>query len=269
MIFFFSGTGNTRWAAERLAQATGDRLVNIADRSAAEERYSLAPSERIGFCFPVHGWNPPKIMRSFVRRLRIDDVANHYCYALCTHGDDAGKAMEVFNADLALCGLHVVSCFSVTMPETYVALPFMLTDTPQREHEKLQMAAERMKEVCVAVVERRSGIFDITEGSAPWLLTHIIGMAFNAAMITDRPFSVDEYKCVGCGVCATACPVDNIVQIGRSGPKWRHDGSCTACLSCYHHCPHHAIAYGPLTKRRGQYFMNKSYSIKGNAENTK
>ena len=30
MIFFFSGTGNTRFIATQLAQATGDRLIGIA-----------------------------------------------------------------------------------------------------------------------------------------------------------------------------------------------------------------------------------------------
>ena len=31
MIFYFSGTGNTRWAAIRLASATQERLIEIAE----------------------------------------------------------------------------------------------------------------------------------------------------------------------------------------------------------------------------------------------
>ena len=31
MIFYFSGTGNTRWAAIRLASATQERLIDIAE----------------------------------------------------------------------------------------------------------------------------------------------------------------------------------------------------------------------------------------------
>lgn len=31
MIFYFSGTGNTRWAAIKLAAATHERLIDIAE----------------------------------------------------------------------------------------------------------------------------------------------------------------------------------------------------------------------------------------------
>lgn len=33
MIFYFSGTGNTRWAAIQIGAATQERLINIADYS--------------------------------------------------------------------------------------------------------------------------------------------------------------------------------------------------------------------------------------------
>ena len=33
MIFYFSGTGNSRWAAIQIGAATQERLINIADYS--------------------------------------------------------------------------------------------------------------------------------------------------------------------------------------------------------------------------------------------
>ena len=42
---------------------------------------------------------------------------------------------------------------------------------------------------------------------------------------------------------------------GASTPEWQHNGRCTCCLSCYHHCPRHAINYGSITRRRGQYYF--------------
>ena len=117
MIFCFSGTGNTRWAAERLAEATGERLTLMTDENT---HCTLTPNERIGFCFPVHGWQPPRLVRNFIRRLTFSSeqpLASHYCYALVTCGDSIGLTMEMFNEDLEKKGLHASSTFSLVMPE--------------------------------------------------------------------------------------------------------------------------------------------------------
>ena len=63
MIFYFSGTGNTRWAAEQLATLTGEQLFFIPEELHTPCEDTLADGERIGFCFPVHGWQPPRIVR--------------------------------------------------------------------------------------------------------------------------------------------------------------------------------------------------------------
>ncbi|MBR6629625.1 MAG: 4Fe-4S binding protein, partial [Bacteroidaceae bacterium] len=55
------------------------------------------------------------------------------------------------------------------------------------------------------------------------------------------------------GLCAKLCPVDDIEGLP---PRWKHDGSCTNCLACYHHCPQHAIHWGKM--KRGQYVFNPS-----------
>ena len=55
MIFFFSATGNTAWAAKQLGFYTSDRLINIAKNSTEPFTAQLEPGEDIGFCFPIHG----------------------------------------------------------------------------------------------------------------------------------------------------------------------------------------------------------------------
>ncbi len=122
MIFFFSGTGNTKWAAQELAKATGERLLFIPDELKSACEYTLADDERIGFCFPVHGWQPPRIVREFVGRLKIDNASGHYTYILCTCGDSTGLAVKMLTEQLEGKGITVESCQSLTMPESYVCL---------------------------------------------------------------------------------------------------------------------------------------------------
>ena len=53
MIFYFSGTGNSRWVAEQLAQLTGDESCDI---TALTEVPEIQNEKQIGFVFPVYAW---------------------------------------------------------------------------------------------------------------------------------------------------------------------------------------------------------------------
>ena len=255
MIFYFSGTGNTRWAARTLAERTGERLLSIPGELRERHVYQLADGERIGFCFPVHGWQPPHIVREFIRCMDIRNAEGHYCYAVATCGDNIGLTMELLGKELRLCGLRLDSVFSLIMPESYVCLPFMYTDTPEREREKIAQAAVDLDAYARLIVERKAGEVHTQRGAAPWFLSHVIGAYFNKQMITDRKFTVDADRCIHCGRCQQACPTGDVSLNDLRLPQWRHNGSCTCCLSCYHHCPVHAINYGRITRRRGQYFF--------------
>ena len=274
MIFYFSGTGNTRWAAQQLAESTKEQLLFIPDELKGECIYELRENERLGFCFPIHGWQPPHIVRQFIQRLTItSQTSSIYSYALCTCGDSAGLAMTILAKELSAKGITLQSCQSLIMPESYVCLPFMYTDTPQREREKIEQAKVDLEKFIEVVVNRRSGYSQLTLGLTPWTFSHVIGAYFNRFMITDRKFTVDSDLCLHCGQCAKVCPVGDIElrteQSAASSPSdatspssavpyWLHDDRCTCCLSCYHHCPVHAINYGRITRKRGQYYFGHS-----------
>ena len=116
MVFYFSGTGNTRWAAQRLSEATGERLLFIPDELQRNEcSYVLAPGERLGLCFPVHGWQPPAIVRRFIARMQVTAATPAptppYVYLLCTYGDSAGLAAQMaagLLGEKGLTWLHAV-----------------------------------------------------------------------------------------------------------------------------------------------------------------
>ncbi len=254
MIFYYSGTGNTRWAAETIAERTQERLLFIADETKGDCHYTLKSGERVGFCFPTHGWQPPRIVRKFVSRLHIENAQGHYFFALTTCGDSIGLTMDMLNAELAAASLpQAEALFSLVMPESYVCLPFMYTDKPEREREKIETSRRQLEHYCDLITDRRKGEYTV-KGAAPWLMSHVIGAYFNRHMVTDKKFTVDADVCIHCGKCQEVCATGNLVFDGQL-PRWQHDGSCTCCLACYHHCPRHAINYGRITRKRGQYYF--------------
>ena len=145
MIFYFSGTGNTKWAAERLAEITGEELLFIPEIAGSDCHFLLQEDERIGFCFPVHGWRPPFLVREFIKKLTFENAQGHYCYILCTAGDNIGETVRLFQKDLSEIGLHADSVCSLIMPESYVGLPFMDVDKPDKERQKKEAARKRIE----------------------------------------------------------------------------------------------------------------------------
>ncbi len=291
MIFYFSGTGNTKWAAYRIASATHDNLVDIAEEmrlmkangKAGCRTYTLKEGERVGFVFPVHGWRVPRLVRNFIALLRIVPATGNtadstpmvspsstptnntphtpFAYAVCTAGDSIGLTIEnldrciASNDSLAAMGIRkVASAYSLIMPESYVGLPFMDVDPKEKERRKKDKASHDLDEYLANIIDRKEGVFRLTKGFWPWMMTQVVGGFFEHVLITDKRFHVTQDKCVKCGICANVCPVNDIDGGKGKYPTWKHNPDCLTCFCCYHHCPHHAIEFGHQTQKKGQYY---------------
>lgn len=252
MIFYFTGTGNTLWAAQQLAEATGEELIYIPDELGTLKSYQLKEDERLGFCFPTHGWQPPRIVREFIQCSTFTVQPSTYIYALTTCGDNMGYAMRVFDKELRRKGLHTDARFALVMPESNVCFSFLHLDNDEKAHQKVEAASQRMTHICQVISKRQRGVEELVKGAIPFIYTYVIGGYYNKHLITDEKLWVDKDACIRCGLCAKLCPVDDIKE---APPVWQHNGRCTNCLSCYHHCPVHGIHWGNM--KRGQYLLSK------------
>ena len=290
MIFYFSGTGNTKWAASKLASATHEGLISIAPYMRADdsshtsaEPFILKENERLGFVFPVHGWRVPKLVREFIRRMKVQradsdaaensasaerkalsDAAGNrpFAYCVCTAGDSIGLTIENLNEVIsqnpslqALGITEVSSSYSLIMPESYVGLPFMDVDPKEKEIRKKSKSAQELAMICEEVFDRKEGVSRLVKGPIPWFFTKVVGGFFENVLITDKRFHVEKVKCVKCGICANVCPVGDIKGGHGEYPEWLHHKDCLTCFTCYHHCPHHAIEFGKQTQKKGQYYF--------------
>lgn len=260
MIFYFTCTGNTGFIAHQLAQATGERLVSIATAiTSGCYEHQLAEDERLGFCFPVHGWRPPFLVRDFIKRLKLKGYSGQYCYAFATCGDDVGKTFDYMSRDLNDIGITLDSAFSLIMPETY-NFPFIdQIDTPESARRKIMAARDELAAMIPVIVNRQRGARRINESRWPRINSVVLGAFFLKHWVTDNKFIVDTSVCIGCGKCQQVCPVANIDCTHGNPPRWKHTGRCTTCFACYHHCPAHAINFARRTRGKRQYYFKEEY----------
>lgn len=255
MIYYFSATGNTRYVANLLAKELGDEAVSIT-ASMAVSAPETTQNQNDVLCFPVHGWRVPSIVEKFLKAHSLKDIEGSI-YVVLTCGDDCGQTIkylrETFNR--LGCGISIAGAFSVQMPESYVALPFMDVDNKSKEQLKLANARKKVPQIAKIIREGRRGVYDVHEGACAYLKSKVIGGFFHHVLITDKTFRVDPNACIGCGKCVEECQVENMQMSADRKPQWKHTGRCMTCLACYHVCPRHAISLHGMTKNKGQYFM--------------
>ncbi len=239
MIYYFSGTGNSKWIAEELAQRVGDEAKNLAAQQ-GDEPITLSADQSVGIVFPIYAWGVPPIVERFCRRIRF--ARGVYAYAVCTCGDEAGLAMRRFQKIFPY-----QAAWSFAMPNNYV-IGFDV-DSPKMQQEKIDAALQKLPSVAQNILSHICA-YDVHEGAGARVKTALVRPMFNAFACSTKPFSA-EAACNGCGLCARICPVAAIaMENGR--PIWVKK-RCTQCLGCLNRCPQRAIQYGSGTAKRGRY----------------
>lgn len=254
MIYYFSGTHNSRYAALRLGSMCGEDVRFIPATEPYTENLSTEIDKTVGFVFPVYAWGVPPIVLDFIKRLPESMAARMneesvYTWCVATCGDETGMAVEMLKKALQDRGINLSATWSLIMPNVYVLLPGFGVDTKDVEKRKLNEAIERIKEIA-GKVNKKERTDDVHIGPMARLKTALIYPLFKRWGIDTKKWHYTD-NCIGCGKCANVCPVGNIAMI-EGHPHWGKD--CTSCCGCYHICPTHSAEYGNSTKGKGQYF---------------
>lgn len=249
MIFYFSATGNSKYAAECLAAATDDRVISLRDAIRSRSfRYEAGRGERVGFVFPVYFGGLPSIMQFFIKKLELSGCQDIYLYTVMTCGQLTSGAADQLSALLKEKGLLLSARFSVVMPDNYV--PAFTVPDGEEIDRILDAADASISDICRVVQARGAGDYDRCGGPVPGLQT-AIGYAAYAHGRSTKPFVVTDH-CIGCGLCQEICPCGAILISGGK-PAWVKR-KCVRCLGCLHRCPAQAIHWKTPDENRGRYY---------------
>lgn len=243
MIFYFSGTGNSLYAAKRISEYLGESLINISSVEHEGVLPEISASETIGLVFPIYAWSAPKMVFDSIKRI---DINGHYLFAVGTYGQNVGRFDKFFEQE----GIHLNSAFTLNMPNNYL----MIWDRAKQER-CLAAADTRIETICDAVYKRKSliDIQCVLNGMPVPEYRVAFASEMNAKWSSTLSDMSDFYvtdDCVGCGTCEKVCNGRSI-KLTNGKPIWGE--GCTKCLACLHLCPKQAIQFGEYTLGSGRY----------------
>ena len=240
MVLFFSATGNCKYAASRIAQATKQEVRSVVE-CIRDDQYNFS-DEMIGIISPAYDWGLPSIVKEFLERASFH---TQYLYFIATYGTTPGAAGYMANKTIR--GREIDAYYSVRMPDTWT--PIFDLSTAEKVA-KFTRTTEAEIDNIIRGINARQTNRHMSPRTPAFITKWFAEPLYNNRVRRTSHFHVEE-SCIGCGLCAKKCPVQAI-EMQDGHPIWVKD-KCVMCLGCLHRCPKFAIQYGKNTKKHGQY----------------
>lgn len=228
MIFYFSGTGNSLYAARSL----DEECISIPQ--VIDQRDLCFRADRIGIVCPVYGHEMPRMVKEFIRRAELH---TDYLFLVLTYGNRHASAVELARNTFRRYGKNPEYIRTVWMVDNFL---------PAFDMEE-QIAVDKQVDKQLAIIRadilaKKQEIEPVSEedrrAHENYLETvgHRPETAWADFTFTDR--------CIGCGICTRVCPAGGISL--RNHRAVRTGENCQACMACAHACPEMAILVNPV-----------------------
>lgn len=251
VIYVFSGTGNTKKICELYEREFENAGVDTNLVFLSSELEALPDPnayDHVGFAYPIHAFNAPKIMLDVARKL--PKAQNKKYFVL----KSSGEPLKINNiSSLKMRGILKRKGY-VQFAEYHYVMPYNMIFRHTDD-----MATKMWNTACaLAPIEARDTLAGQCHmlKKVPFgrLLAMIMRIEHPAMRVNGRMFKVNKSKCINCGLCARNCPVSNIVI--KDG-KFSFNGNCLMCARCSFNCPTDAFNIALLNGWR----INGKYNL--------
>ena len=239
-IYWFSGTGNSLYAAKTLSEALGNTALTPIANGVPTEAVG-GKDCRIGFVFPSYYGDLPRIVQTFVKEINI--LPGTGLFAVVTMGAFGEGSVKAMDELLKTKGLSLQYGVGVRINGNYI-LSYDPAIFGAKSDKRIESKLNKADKQILRIAE------DIKNGRHKVKTSFITAKTlYKDIKALDSGFTVNE-KCTGCGLCERVCPAKNIKLIDGN-PVWQHH--CEHCVACISWCPAAAINYGEATKKRMRY----------------
>lgn len=244
MIFYYSGTGNSKYAAKRIADALGDTLLSMNARIKAGDFSPVETGERLVVVTPTYVWRIPRIVRDWLMKTELRGAERIWFVMTC--GSEIGDAGRYNDALCKAKGVGCMGTAQLVMPENYIAM----FNAPQADEARAIVAkAEPDIDRVIASIRAEEAFAPTRRGLYDRFMSGPVNPIFYSFCVKADAFAVSD-ACVGCGRCEKLCPT-NTVTLHDGRPVWGK--GCTHCMACICYCPAAAIEYGKKSLGKPRY----------------
>ena len=244
MIIYFSGTGNSRYAASLLADRLADDLLDAGQWMKEGKKAHLTSEKPWVFVAPTYAWQLPRVFSDFIRGGLFEGSKEAYFVMTC--GEDIGSPERELSALCRVKGLTFEGVLEVVMPENYITL---FSAPGKEEAARIVADARPALEEGAKRIGAGESFPERSTGFVDKLKSGLVNELFYPMLVKAKGFYVTE-GCNGCGLCEKLCPLNNIEMEGKE-PLW--GTRCTQCMACICGCPKEAIEYGHRSKGKVRY----------------
>ena len=244
MLFYFTATGNSLYAAKQLAS----KLVSIAQ--AIHDVSKTYTADKIGIVCPVFGHEVPTLVREFLEQ---STFVTPYFYMILTYGNRHGGASELAKKMLEEIGITPSYINVLLMVDNF--LPGFDMNQQKSLDKKVEEQIRKIQKDLEAEKHYISPVTDEDRAAHREYLARRAKMPANA--FTDM-YRITE-KCIGCEICAKICP-KKCFTVKEQKSRWNSEG-CMSCMACIHACPMMAIQMNMPEKNTKARYRNENISI--------
>lgn len=250
MILYFSGTGNSRYAAELISKITGDELVSMNSLIKTKSKAVHKSETVFVFVCPVYAGRIPRVVDRYIRETKFEGAKKAYFVVTCA---ETPWITATYTEKLcAEKGFELLGFNSVKMPQGYIVMGG--TKSPVESKQVLDEAAPKIKKIAELI----ASIQPLRkEELGKSMMSKMLNPIMYKFMVNAKGFYVTD-ACTGCGECAERCPLGN-VKMANKKPQW--GAECTHCMACIAGCPNEAVEYGKKTKGAPRYFNTQEAQV--------
>lgn len=251
LIIYFTGTGNTRFLADKIKSKFEENSYNTTTFSIDSESkpISLEKFDLIIFSYPIYAFNTPIIFDKYIKKLKLP-ANKKYLIA-----KQSGEPLALNDSSSYSLVKQIQKAKGDFLGEYHFLLPYNIHFRYADNFVK-ELLRYDYKLLDILIYELNHNIKRKFKKNYLYALnSFIFKIQRLGGPVNSYFYKVDYNKCIHCNKCMNNCPTKSIELVDN---KYKFKSTCIMCMRCSFSCPKDAINIGMLQKRK----VNGEYNFK-------